>query len=383
VSGDGAGRLLARLLIESVLDAGGDRPLGAELSATTVDTILTAGGEHRITPAIARRVKGAPDAPTEWVRALAPHRTMQLMRHMQAAGDLSLIGATFERQGVAWAVGKGPVAADLIWPSPDMREYYDLDVFVNRRDFAVALDALLQSGCVLVDRNWLELNRSRRAEIALKGPAGTHIDLHWDIAVTPKLRRAFDTDMDGMLNRARPARLGSGVEVRVFDPIDTVAHLVFHAAQAGANRLMWMADIHHAAALPGFDWAEFGRRSERARTAVPTAIVLERVARCLGFRVQPPAAVLAPAAGVWGSLARRRDHAHPFPGLPGDPHRGGTVFSSARAGVTASAVNAMADMWITRVTERRVDRKGPDDRVLYRDVADARARREYLAAVAG
>ena len=377
-SGD---RALARLLTQSVIGVSGE-PLGPEVRAVPVETVIAAGGDHRVTPALARRVGSAPDAPREWADRLAPHRTLQLMRHMQASGDLRRIAEVFAHAGIAWAVGKGPVAADLIWPSPDMREYYDLDVFVGRGDFAAALDELLAAGCTLVDRNWPELSRSMRAEIGLLGPAGTHIDLHWDMAVPPKLRRAFRTDMAGMLGRARPARLGSGVAVSVFDPVDTVVHLVFHAAQAGANRLMWIADIHHATAQPGFDWAEFARRTAAARTTVASALVLDRVSRTLGFRNPPPAAVLAPASSVWGRLARERDERYAFPGLPGDRHQGGTLFSSAREHLAASALDAAVASWRVRATERRITR-GADERILRRDVPDAASRTAYLEAVAG
>ncbi|WP_022882161.1 nucleotidyltransferase family protein [Gryllotalpicola ginsengisoli] len=376
-------RPLQRLLIDSVRPGRADRPLGELVGGVHLGAVVSAGAEHRVTPALARRMRHAPDAPEGWSALLERVRTAQLVRHMRASEDLRILSQTLADGGVPWAVAKGPVAADLIWPSPDMREYYDVDVFVDRHEFPRALELLLAAGCSLVDRNWPELRRTMRAELALKGPAGTHIDLHWDMAVPPKLRSAFRTDMRGMLARSRPATLGSGVGVRVFDPVDTVLHLVFHAAQAGANRLMWIADIHHATALPDFDWGEFAERSAAARTRVPAALVLDRVSRCLGFRTPPPEAVLAPAARFWGALVRRKDDSVPFPGLPGDRHLGGVLFSSARDTVTASAVEAAISGWRTRRTERRVDRHGPEERVLYQDVPDVRARRAYLAAVSG
>ena len=374
-------RPLARLLCESVLGLEG--PLGEDVVALHGEDVVAAGLEHRVTPAMERRLRSAPDAPERLQRILKLHRHAQLMRHMQASGDLRVVAELLDGAGLGWIVAKGPVAADLIWPHPDMREYYDVDVFVSRRDFAEALRLLQDAGFTLVDRNWPELLRTMRAEVALRGQAGTHLDLHWDIAVPPSLRRAFRTDMPGMLSRADRRSLGSGVTVGVFDPVDTVLHLLFHAAQAGANKLMWIADIHHACVAEGFDWAELERRCRRARIEVPAALVLERVQRTLGLTVEPPPSVFAPASGPWGRLARWREARAPFPGLPGDVSLSGIVFSSARPGPVTSVVEAARATYETRRVERLIAKNGPQDRVLYRDVPDPRARERYLDAVTG
>jgi len=300
---------------------------------------------------------------------------------MQAGADLRALAEALAPTGIRWVIGKGPAAADLIWPHSDMREYYDVDVFVDARDFGIVLESLLSSGFELADRNWPEMLRTMRAELALTGPAGTHLDLHWDIAVVPELRDAFRIPMRQMLDRAVPARLGSGVDVHVFDPVDTMFHLAFHAAQAGANRLMWIGDIHHASTAEGFEWGELEFRSEAARIELPLALILERVRRTLGFPVDPPASLLKPAEGWWGRLSKRRDERSPFPDLPGDKSRGGLVYSSARPTVRATIRHALASGLRVRQTERRVSRRGPDERILYRDVPDDGARQAYMDAV--
>jgi hypothetical protein len=370
------------LLVESALGVR-DVPLEESILASGWEQAAVAARDHRVTPALARRISTAPNAPSSWIAALDVHRHAQLMRHMQASADLAVLSAAFAGADIHWVVGKGPVAADLIWPSPDMREYFDVDVFIGRHDFARAIDLLLDVGYELVDRNWPELLHTMRAEIALRGPAGSHLDLHWNIAVVPELRRAFRVDMTAMLERAVPARLGSGVQVHVFDQVDTVFHLAFHAAQAGANRLMWIADIHHAADSERFDWLELAARARSARTDVPLAMVLARVHRTLGFRNEPPALLLTPADGTWGRLAAGRESRSPFPDLPGDKRRGGLLYSSARPTLRGTVRRATASGWARWRTERDVERHGPIERSLHRNVPDTRAREEYFAAIRG
>lgn len=372
-------RPLARLLIESVTGSRG--PLG-EVSGLPARTVLDAGSQHRVTPALHRRVRSADDAPAEWVEHLTSRRHLQLMRHMQAGADLAAASRVFTAFDVPWTVAKGPIAADHLWPAPDMREYYDVDIFVPARHFETALDGLLDAGFTLTDRNWPELLRTARAEIALAGPAGTHVDLHWDIAVTPGLRKAFRVDLPGMIDRARRVRLASGVEVSTFDPADTTHHLVFHAAQAGANRLMWIADIHYALQARDLDDEELLRRVARARTTAPAAAVIGRVHRVLGS-VSPRVRAGLPVS-LWGVLTTRRDARHPFPGLPGEPHQGGHLYSSARTSFSASAGVLVTRMHQSRRIERAERAKRArrphevGDRILWQDVPDASARRAYL-----
>lgn len=367
---------LANLLVESVR-AHSTRPIQPETLAATAEEVVSAGFLHRVNPAVYRRVKAAANAPDDWLAALAAARHAQLMRHMQASADIRIIGDCLAAVGAVGVVAKGPVAADLVWPAPDMREYYDVDVFVERSHFEQVLNSLIAAGCTLIDRNWSELNRTRRAEVALRGVLGTHIDLHWDIAVVPKLRRDFCVNLPAMLGRSRKALLGSGTNVTTFDPVDTVLHLVFHAAQAGANKLMWIGDIYYASQAEGFDWAEFEFRTVEAHLTVPAAMVLARVQRCLGLPNPPPVSITG-AGGLWEVAARSWERRAPFPGLPDDPHIGGGWYSSARPHLTMALVEALSQWRERRKIERRVDSQGPDAQVLHMDVDDPRSRHAYL-----
>ena len=379
--GRGRQRPLAALLIESVTQARG--PLPPHLEMVSLDDLMVAASDHRVGPAVWRRLRDSPGADPVWVSALGRRRQEQLLRHMRTALELKTIAAVFEDAGIGWVVAKGPVAADIIWPKPDMREYHDLDLFVGRRDFVRALEGLQDAGFTVVDRNWPEIARTVRAEIALLGPYGTPVDLHWDMAVPVSLRSAFTTDIPGMLTRARGVTLGSGLTVPTFDETDTVLHLAFHAAQAGATKLMWVGDLRYALAARAFDGDQLARRSARARAELPVALVLQRVREVLGIPVDMPDALERRSRGVWGSLASASQRRRPFPFLPGDRHAGGNIYSGARDSLRET-VMATADLALTaRRRERRIRREGPEGRILHRDVPDADAKRAYFEAVVG
>ena len=307
-----APRPLAQLLVDSVRRFGCD-PLTPGLGVTA-DAVAAAAALHRVTPAVAGHLAEIVGPSAGWAAKLAPARHAQLIRHLTAKSDLRTVASALEGVGAPWVTVKGPTLADRVWPRPDMREYYDLDVVVDRRGFGHALRALEDAGCVLVDRNWPLLRSTMRAELAMRGPLGTPIDLHWDIAVPKDLRRDFSTDVDRLLARSVPVELGGGVAARTLDPVDTLFHLAFHAAQAGANRLVWLGDLWFAASVPGLDGAELARRTEAAGASLPVALVLRRTEDVLGHLGHVPDSLRAAADTAWGRLVRARDGRTRFPG---------------------------------------------------------------------
>lgn len=373
-------RPLAALLVESARGTNDAiDPAVAKIAATT---LFESARLHRVVPALRRRLRSKPGVPIEWTPSLDAARHGQLLRHMQASNDLSVLSRVFAESNVRWAISKGPVLSDVIWPHPDMREYTDLDVFVQPADFAKALDAVEAAGFSLVDRNWPEMRRQRRAEVALRGPSGFALDLHWDIAVTPGARRSFRINLPSMLDRTRTVTLGTGLSVPAFDPTDLLLHVAFHAAGSGANRLVWIADVYHASHAAGVDWKLLNERARHARMATPISMVLARAERTFGCTLPLPDELRARAlTSLSGRVAIRRDDLHPFPGLPGDGSLSGVEYSSARENAAASAALAAWQWFDVRRIEARVRRDGGETNLLDEDVPDVSARRDYLRSV--
>ena len=175
-------RALAELLIGAALAR--DCPTVPEGVAGLPNTeVLAAADLHRLTPAVYRLLRDRTGFSAEWLAPLAFRRHEQLMRHLRAVEDLKYVGAVLDAAGVPWVTVKGPVLAEQIWPSPDMRQYRDLDLVVDRRRFSRALDALQEAELRLVDRNWPLLASSMAGGgCDVRPQRQTPVDLHWDIA---------------------------------------------------------------------------------------------------------------------------------------------------------------------------------------------------------
>lgn len=339
-------------------------------------TVLDAACAHRVLPALARYLTERDLAPAGWSGPLRQARQEQALRHLAVLAELRRVGPALESAGIDWLVAKGPVVASL-WPVPEARQYYDVDLYVPRRSFLQAREVLTALGVVDVDRNWPVLARERRAEIALATKAGTHVDLHWHVAVLPELRQAFAVDFDAMVERRRHRDVGSGLRLPTFDPADTVLTLVFHAAQAGGDKLVWLGDVWFALHDPELDVDELARRVRAARFGRPFALVLERVHRVLGVAPGVLAALRGLGARPLVDLARRLDRRHPQPWLPGDDRAAGNLYAGVRPTTVASVRHVLA----ARRAERREAAAGTNTygSVLWDDVPDAQAQRDYAA----
>ncbi|WP_313662061.1 nucleotidyltransferase family protein [Cellulosimicrobium cellulans] len=370
-------RPLAGLLLDAVRGAAVPAcPPG--LRGVSPAEAVAAGRLHRVTPAVERVARAWPDEPEGWRPALEQAKHDQLMRHLRALADVRAVGAVLDAASVPWVAVKGPVLAGAIWPAVNMREYYDVDLVVAPERFKDSLALLQDRGVRLLDRNWPALRRSGRAELAMVTPAGTPLDLHWHVAVPADLRRELRIDMAAMLERRRLVGVG-GQDVPTLDPVDTVLHLAFHAAQSGANRLMWLADVRFALDHGQVDVAELERRARASGTWLGVRAVLDRADRVLGLA---PDQVPRGATPAWLWLARARDARRPFPGLPGDPALGGNEYSAARRGVLDSSRVLVHHHLAARREGRRHDAGLDERRPLQADVPDARARASYFDAVA-
>jgi hypothetical protein len=371
---------LAQLLVESVLDKSGPLPAGIE--NVSLEEALRAGFDHRVRPALLRRLRATEGALPGWLGVLEATRHKQLLAQLQSGHDLRLIATAFEEHGVRWAVAKGPVLAQFVWPHPDMREFGDLDLFVHPEDFAAGLNLLEEVGASYVDRNWPEIRRQARAELALRGPSGFPIDLHWHVLASPRARRFFRADLPELLGRARHIELGGGLTVPTFDASDTVVHLAHHAAQSAANRLVWLADVLYASHHPDVDWNAVSDRALTGRMGITVGVVLSRVERTLGVEFPLPADLRRCAErSLCGRIAVNRDGRHPFPHLPSDSSSSGIEYKAARANDPLSVL-AAAGLWLgVRRTEWRIKRHGPDSNPLDVDVPDPAARAAYLGQV--
>ena len=172
---------LARLMLDSLDDAvRGNRPASA-YPGIDPQALSAAAFMHKVAPAVYLHLRHDENAPAVLIAAMRERYQLQVARQLLIATDLAFVAAALGDLGVPWAAFKGPVLAERLWSRPDLRQYVDLDVLVDRGRFGAVLDALLAAGAEMVDVNWTLIAEQTRAEVSLKLPNGTPLDLHWHV----------------------------------------------------------------------------------------------------------------------------------------------------------------------------------------------------------
>lgn len=223
--------------------------------------------------------------------ALADAYWGSLRAHLRTLAEVERLGHLFDDSAIPWLVLKGPILAEKVYPSANLRPYSDLDLLVPAGSFRAAVEVLEAAGGTLLDREWNVLLAQSRAQLHLRTGRGCIVDLHWHVLNRGHVRRGFAIDIGHMLDRQTSVEI-DGRMVPTLNSADTLAYLCLHAGVAGGSRLLWLLDVHLAAQrLDGpAAWAEFVATVSRWRARAITGVVLRRA--MLLFRTQVPSRVL-------------------------------------------------------------------------------------------
>ena len=273
------------------------------------------GRQHLVAPILhgALAALVPPDAPG--MTELGDDRLSAVGNHLRTLADLARLKPVLESMGARWAVVKGPVLAEVFYPRPDLRSYDDLDVLVDPSQFGEVVDALESLGARLLDQNWPLIRSSGRGELSLVLWHGTVLDLHWDLITERTVRAGFQVRTRDLLDRTRMVDVAS-IPVPTLGVGDTLLYLALHSLLAGGDRLGWFADVSAVMSVDGAltlaDW----RRAEVAGTALPAAIILDRVRRVIGDPHASTSLANAPRTPSWGRLVALSDRMRPPEMLP-------------------------------------------------------------------
>jgi hypothetical protein len=303
--------------------------------------------------------------------------------HERAARDLVWLSRVLDDAGLPWAVLKGPVLAWHIYPETDARSFGDLDVLVDPRDFGDALTALESAGAELLDRNWLAARQLEVAELSLRLPLGSSLDLHWHVANRLKRRHGFSIRTPELLARRRMVTVRD-LPVPTLDGLDTLLHLALHGAHSGGHLLRWLLDVQQTVRKVRPDPQELAERGREQGTALVTRVMLERAANYLEPGLTATTSALArhqpwahaarlwsrrfpPGCGMAGGLTGRAFFQNLSSGSVDSARRltAGTLLPQQLQRITRAAVGAPAPAGSRGESVLRAAEAGEDERAAY------------------
>lgn len=333
---------------------------------------------HRVVPALYLAVRTRDDVDPKIVAAIRRAHAVRGGEQLRTLGDLAAATNALEAVGVEVLVVKGPVVAERLYPSSDLRPYDDLDLLVRPEDLPAAVSALEGAGAELLDRNWTLIRDERRGQLHLRLPLGTVVDLHWHLLNRGVVRKGFDMKTEDVFARARAVTI-AGLTVRTLDATDTLLHLCVHAALSGADRLVWVRDIQLAIEVDAPPWDDVVARALAFRAGPSVAIALARTRRELGAPVPPGVERRLFGSSLRSSISAVLDRRWPVHASTGRQTPASIWPQAARDRWSTTA--RMSEIRLRRRTRSIVHGRAGERAPIFEEAGSEADEREFLLAV--
>lgn len=184
----------------------------------------------------------------------------------------------FKENGIRVALFKGPLLAQIAYGEIALRQAGDIDVLINRRDFAQAralLESLDYEMTPRLTAAQLTSHLNNHCELQfMRDEWFTVVDLHWDLAPRSFV---FKLHADEVMSRLQTVTF-AGTTVETFSPEDLVLYLSMHGAKHLWRRLEWIASLAETLrAIRDLNWGLLVQRAEQAHATRMLALGLRLV----------------------------------------------------------------------------------------------------------
>ena len=241
--------------------------------------LLRLAAHHRVVPLLYSNLSTlcAEQVPPETLRQLKRGFEANTRRNLALTRELLNLLRLFEAHGIAAISLRGPLLATSLYGNLGLRQMYDLDILVRRRDFARARNLLESEGY----RPDFEPPSSREAaflsavrQYAVRKDKSIVVELHWH--VTPRYF-SFTLDPERFWDQCVSAPLG-GYNVLTLSPEDLLLILCVHGTKHYWLRLHWLCCVAELLRVhPEMNLTEVLERARRLGT--------ERICRLAFFLV--------------------------------------------------------------------------------------------------
>ena len=238
------------------------------------ERLLRLAKRHKLRPLLYRHLRAAefPGVPLPIVQRLSDFARSHTLRHLALTAHLRAVLRLLEEGGIPALLLKGPAPAGRLYGDPALREFHDLDVWIERRHVPQAHMRLVAWGCRLVPpalplpsvREDIAFRRLAQENVStyLLPDGRSHLELHWAL-IPPSLGSLIE--FEGAWSRRQPHTLGS-LTVSALGDADLLVYLAAHGAKHRWQRLEWLCCWAELARQVGqAEWEQAWQIARRAR----------------------------------------------------------------------------------------------------------------------
>lgn len=228
------------------------------------DVMLDLAERHCVLPLVHRTLCNLGDsiAPRAVFSRLAHTYVASAAHSLRLTGELLRLLDLLETHGIPVVPFKGPVLADLLYGNVSLRQFADLDILIQEKDFIRARQLLMTDGYrpefELKSKAEQEHLRFEHALQFRKPASGFVLELHWRFG---SLNQAFPVDARDVWKRLEPQSF-QGRQVRTLSHEDLLLYLSAHGGKHGWDRLEWIVCIAELVRIStSIDWDALSRRA--------------------------------------------------------------------------------------------------------------------------
>lgn len=255
------------------------------------DYLLAIAQEHRVTPVVHDNLKSFSDAMPEevWTELRKRRRKISEVNFGLTSKLLKLI-ALLRDHDIPTIAYKGPALAQSAYGDIGLRQFFDLDIMVHKRDVPRVKEIFLANGCQSAWR----LTAAQEAAVlrySYEYPFVCNdrkllVEVHWDFA-EPFFSFAFDFDQ--MWLRLETVMI-LGKPLMTLSPEDSLLVLSAHGSKHCWERLGWVCDVAQLLSRrPDLNWELLFERATALGLLRMLLVGLRLASDLLGLQL--PAAV--------------------------------------------------------------------------------------------
>ena len=201
---------------------------------------------HRVRPLLYKHLKvdaRRPESPADIWTKIENHSIWTVGRNLAQTNELVRIVKMLRSEEIPALPFKGPVLGSRFYGNIGLREFFDLDFLVHRKDLLRAKSVLLREGFASPSSQ----NEAFEAEhidaqlgcdfVSANGKV--RLELHWSFI---QKWLTYRVDLEGIWKRATYRDI-AGAPMRTIASEDLLPYLCAHGAKHHWERLFWIVDI--------------------------------------------------------------------------------------------------------------------------------------------
>jgi hypothetical protein len=217
---------------------------------------------HGVTPLLYRSLRAScPEAvPKTIMDHLQRHFHVTALHNRFLSKELLKLLTLFATHGLLALPYKGPVLAATAYGDTALRQFGDLDLLIDKKDFQKAKELLIAQGYQSEVASSEEANYVR-AQYHLgfvRADDRVTIELHWEVAWR---YWAYPVEFDRLWARAVSVSFEGGTIASLL-PEDSLLVLCVHGGKHQWERLMWICDIAESVLAHQIDWRQLLQQAQ-------------------------------------------------------------------------------------------------------------------------